>query len=109
MNTDEYYARKNVRQLASWARYSTVHGVPHLIRGNVTRKVLWIGIITCAAIILAYSITRRFTDYFRYETLTNFKQIHDTSGGLLFPAVTLCSYNRFYYNEHSLKNKLNDG
>ena len=52
-----------------------------------------------------YYVIIRYQDYAGHKTSTSFKTEYKTQG-IEFPVVTVCNYNKFFYNKYSLGRRL---
>ncbi|XP_038642429.1 acid-sensing ion channel 1B isoform X1 [Scyliorhinus canicula] len=92
---NEEAGQSNVISLATFAGSSNLHGMSHIFveSGCGFRQVLWGCAFLSSLAIFLYQVMDRVMYYLEYHHITALDEMD--SPFLLFPAVTLCNFNRF--------------
>ena len=93
-------------KLQRWADTTTMHGISTIANSeSKAKKIIWCMILVAVMGATGYYVIIRYQDYAGHKTSTSFKTEYKTQG-IEFPVVTVCNYNKFFYNKHSLGRRL---
>ena len=93
-------------QMKKWAETTTMHGISTITNSqSKVKKAIWCIILLSVMAATGYYVSTRYKDYISHDTSTSFKTTYQTQG-IEFPVVTICNYNKFFYNKNSLGKRL---
>ena len=93
-------------QLQKWSENTTMHGVANIAHSkSKLKKTIWSLLILTVMGASCYYVIIRAKDYKSHHTSTSFTNDYQTEG-IEFPVVTVCNYNKFFYNKNSLGRRL---
>ncbi|XP_030065412.1 acid-sensing ion channel 4 [Microcaecilia unicolor] len=94
----EEVSRPHRRDLPTFARTSTLHGLSHIFRahGLGVRQTIWAFTLLASLVFFLYQATKCALFYLEHPHVTALDE--ETIRELVFPAVTICNINRFRHS-----------
>ena len=105
--TDPKKKKGFLNKLSGAAGATSMHGIANIIESKSKfKKILWATFLTVALVGSTWYIATRLIDYMNWDTSTTFRKLYTQDRELDFPVVTICNYNKFFYNQKAIERKL---
>ena len=99
------------KSMKEWADGATINGLTNVVNTkSKLKRVLFLIFIFAFLFGAAWYAVDRFSNYLQFDAATKYEKFYadEETKHLKFPNVLICNYNRFYYNEHSLRKRLEE-
>lgn len=92
------------QHIKEYADNTTMHGCNELTQGNLVKRLIWAIVIIGMAGAAGYYIYFRVSDYTKFDVSVSFQKKYSSrfQHNLTLPTITICNYNRFYFNEFKM-------
>lgn len=85
-----------------FAENTSMHGCGQLFSDNIAKRIVWILVILGFSGAAGFYLYERIMSYLEFEVSVSIRKKFDSNKALTFPAISVCNYNRFFYNDLKL-------